>query len=197
MQHGIEAICVRKGIGVAFVELEAGAEEFGAVGGGYYGAGGGGAEDALDVVEGGDDFLAEGAVKSVFWRGGEGYDENVAFSAEVEFGKSRGGWCGGGHVGRRGVVEMKMKEAGEKLAVRVVEVRKEVLIYSCNCFISLRVQKGESDMSCSWYAWPRLAKCGVCGVTKGSEAGAANRRIAEIAAREHDFGHLTPIEPLL
>lgn len=43
MQHGIKTICVCEGIGVTFVQLEAGAEEFGALGGGYYGAGGGGA----------------------------------------------------------------------------------------------------------------------------------------------------------
>lgn len=43
VQHGVEAIGVRKGVDVAFVELETGAEEFGAVRGGYYSAGGGGA----------------------------------------------------------------------------------------------------------------------------------------------------------
>jgi hypothetical protein len=40
MQHGIKAICVCEGICVSFVEIETGAEEFGAVGGRYYGASG-------------------------------------------------------------------------------------------------------------------------------------------------------------
>jgi hypothetical protein len=130
MQHGIKTICVCEGIGVTFVQLEAGAEEFGAVGGGYYGAGRGGAEHALDVVEGDYYFLAEGAVESVFGRGGERYDEDVIAAGEGEFGEGRVRWWNGGHVGQRGIVEIEGAEEG--LAVKAMEVRKEVLIYLCN-----------------------------------------------------------------
>jgi hypothetical protein len=63
---------------VALVELEAGAEEFRGVRGGYYGAGTGGAEDALDVVEGGYYFLAEGAVEAVLGWAVKSNNEDVA-----------------------------------------------------------------------------------------------------------------------
>lgn len=53
--------CLRRGL-CRLHRVEAGAEEFGTVGGGDYGACRKGTEDALDMVEGGNDFLAEDAV---------------------------------------------------------------------------------------------------------------------------------------
>lgn len=82
------------------------------------------------MVEGGYYFLAEGAVESVFGRGGERYDEDVVAAGEGEFGEGGGRWWSGGHVGQRGIVEIEGAEEG--LAVKVMEVRKEVLIYLCN-----------------------------------------------------------------
>ncbi len=54
------------------------------------------------MVEGGDDFLAEDAVETVFGGRGEGYDEDIAVSAEGELGEGGGGWRGRGHVGLKG-----------------------------------------------------------------------------------------------
>lgn len=65
-QQGVEAVGVGERVGFAFVEVEAGAPEFGVGAFDDDAAGFVGPDGGLDVAEGGDDGLGEGCCEAVF-----------------------------------------------------------------------------------------------------------------------------------